>query len=50
MISKLIGHKSYSDNIKNKIEIIEKNEYIYFDEEDFLKSVARHMKLNNIIT
>ena len=48
LISKLIGHKSYSDNIKNNIEIIENNEYIYFDEEDFLKSVARNMKQNNI--
>ena len=50
LMSKLSGHKSYSDIIKNKIEIIGQNEYIYFDEEDFLKSVVKHMKQNNIIT
>ena len=50
LMSKLSGHKSYSDIIKNKIEITEQNEYIYFDEKDFLKSIIKRMKQNNIIT
>ena len=49
LMSKLSGHKSYSDIIKNKIEIIEKNEYIYFDEDQFVDCILKRMRQNNII-
>ena len=44
LMSKLSGHKSYSDIIKNKIKIIDNNEYIYFDEESFARHVLKHIK------
>ena len=43
-MSKLSGHRTYSDVIKNKIKIIDYNEYIYFDEESFTRSVLKHIK------
>ena len=49
LMSKLSGHKSYSDVVKCTIEIIDKNEYIYFDETTFVKNVLEHMKQNNFI-
>ena len=49
LMSKLSGHKSYSDIIKNKIEIIDKSEYIYFDEDEFVNCILKRMKQNNII-
>ena len=49
LMSKLSGHKSVSDIIKNKIEFIDKNEYIYFDDTDFIKCVLKRMKQNDII-
>ena len=50
LMSKLSGHKSYSDIIKNKIKIIDENEYIFFDEKTFVKSVIKHMKQNHLIS
>ena len=44
LMSKLSGHKSYSDIIKNNIKIIDNNEYIYFDEESFTRHVLKHIK------
>ena len=44
LMSKLSGHRTYSDVIKNKIKIIDYNEYIYFDEESFTRSVLKHIK------
>lgn len=49
LMSKLSGHRTYSDVIKNKIKIIEQNEYIFFEENDFSKFVIKHMRQNNII-
>ena len=49
LMSKLSGHRTYSDVIKNKIKIIEQNEYIFFEEDAFVKCVIKHMKQNNII-
>jgi len=49
LMSKLSGHISYSDIIKNKIKIIDSNEYIFFDEKTFTKSVLKHMKQNHLI-
>ena len=50
LMSKLSGHKSYSDIIKNKIKIIDENEYIFFDEKTFIKSVLKHMKQTHLIS
>ena len=50
LMSNLSGHKSYSDIIKNGIEIISDNEYIYFDKSAFVKCVLKHMKQNNLIS
>jgi len=50
LMSKLSGHKSYSDILKNKIKIIDENEYIFFDEKAFIKSVLKHMKQNHLIS
>ena len=49
LMSKLSGHQSFSDIIKNKIKMIDRNEYIYFDENDFIKKVKKHMKESNFI-
>ena len=49
LMSKLSGHKTYSDVIKNKIEIKEQNEYIFFDENAFANCITKHMKQNNLI-
>ena len=49
LMSKLSGHKSYSDIIKSKIEIRDNNEYIYFDDTTFLNCILKRMKQNNII-
>ena len=48
-MSKLSGHQSFSDIIKNEIKIIDRNEYIYFDENDFIEKVKKHMKESNFI-
>ena len=49
LMSKLSGHITYSDVIRNKIKIIEQNEYIFFEEDAFVKCVMKHMKQNNMI-
>ena len=49
LMSKLSGHKSYSEVKKKKIEIVEHNEFIYFDKDDFVKCILKRMKENNII-
>jgi hypothetical protein len=43
LMSKLSGHRTYSNVIKNKIKIIDYNEYIYFDEKSFTRSVLKHI-------
>ena len=49
LMSKLSGHISYSDIVKNTIKIIDNNEYVYFDETTFVKCVLKHMKHNRLI-
>ena len=49
LMSKLSGHKSFSDIIKSKIEIIDKNEYIYFDDIAFVNCMLKRMKQSNIM-
>ena len=48
-MSKLSGHKSFADIIKNEIKIINNNEYIFFDKEEFIKCVLNHMNGINFI-
>ena len=43
----LSGHKFYSSNIKYKQRIIDDNEYLFLDSEDFIKSILNLMKENN---
>ena len=49
LMSKLSGHQSFSDVIQNKIKIIGKSEYIYFDGNDFVKNIKKNMKESNFI-
>ncbi len=44
LMSKLSGHKTFADIIKNEIKFIDTNEYIYFNEDDFIKKVLKNMK------
>ncbi len=46
LMSKLSGHKTYSDIIKKRIKIIDKNEYIFFNENDFANCVLKRLKEN----
>lgn len=46
LMSKLSGHKTYSDIINNRIKIIDKNEYIFFNENDFANCVLKRLKEN----
>lgn len=43
LMSKLSGHKSYSDVVKNTIKIVDSNEYVYFDEQSFIKCIQKHL-------
>ena len=45
----LSGHKIYSDYIKSQVRIIEDSEYVFFNVDDFAKSVLDHMKENNYL-
>ena len=49
LMSKLSGHKSYSDIIKNKIIELNQNEYIFFDGISFIQSVLKNMKKNQFL-
>jgi hypothetical protein len=46
-MSAMSGHITYSDIIKANVEIINENEYIFFNENEFVKSVLNHMGQNN---
>ena len=45
----LSGHKTYSDIIQSEIQIVEDNEMVYFNVNDFVNSVMDHMKESNFI-
>ena len=49
MMSKLSGHKSHSEIIKNKIININTNEFVFFDHLSFIASVLKNMKKNKFI-
>ena len=47
LMSSLSGHMTYSDLIKNKVNIDDGNENISFEPKSFVKSVLNHMLQNN---
>lgn len=49
LMSKLSGHKSYSEIIKNKIINLDTNEFIFFDHLPFIRSILKNMKKNKFI-
>ena len=49
LMSKLSGHKTYSEIIKSKTLFINKNEYIFFEGSNFIESVLKNMKYNKFI-
>lgn len=49
IMSSLSGHKTYSDIIKSKVKIINDNEIIFFNVDDFAKIVLNRMKECNFI-
>ena len=49
IMSSLSGHKSYSDIIKSEKKYINNNEFIYFDESEFIKNALKHIKENNFL-
>ena len=46
-ISSLSGHKTYSIILKSKHKIINKNEVLFFNPNEFIESVLRLIKENN---
>ena len=46
LMSILSGHKTYSDIIKANIKKIKGSETVFFNVNDFTKSVLKHMKEN----
>ena len=49
LMSKLSGHKSYSEIIKNKIINLDTNEFIFFDHLPVIRSILKNMKKNKFI-
>ena len=49
LMASLSGHKTYSDIIPSSIKMIDTNENVFFDEEQFVDRVLSHMKENNLI-
>ena len=48
-MSRLSGHKTYTDYIKHNIKIIDDNENFFFDANDFVRTIKENMKLNDLI-
>ena len=49
LMSALSGHVTYSDLIKNQNRLYKGNRNVFFDVEDFAKSVLKHMKDNGFL-
>ena len=49
LMASLSGHKTYSDVISSEERIIDTNENIFFNEEQFVQKVLSHMKESNMI-
>ena len=47
MMSAMSGHITYSDIIEANVKNINGNEYVFFNENEFAKSVLKHMQQNN---
>ena len=47
LMSVLSGHRTYVDQINNKIDKVNGNEMVSFDEDEFVKCVLKNMKENN---
>ena len=48
-MSRLSGHKTYTDYIKHNKKIIDDNENFFFDANDFVRTIKENMKLNDLI-
>ena len=49
LFASLSGHKTYSDSIESTKKIVDTNELIFFNEDQFVNKVLSHMKENNLI-
>ena len=49
LMSALSGHKTYDDYVNNKIDKVDGNEMVSFDEDEFVQVVLKNMKENNFI-
>jgi hypothetical protein len=49
LFASLSGHKTYSDTIESTKKIVDTNELIFFNEDQFVNKVLSHMKENNLI-
>ena len=49
VMSAVSGHITYSDIIKSETKIIDSNEYIFFNANDFCNKVLEHLKETNLI-
>jgi len=48
-MSRLSGHKTYTDYISHNIKEIDDNENFFFDANDFAKTIIQNMKLNGLL-
>lgn len=50
LMSCLSGHKTYSDIICTDVKRINNSEYLFFDENELIKSILKHMEENNFFS
>jgi hypothetical protein len=48
-MSRLSGHKTYTEFISHNRKIIDDNENFFFDANDFVRTIKENMKLNNLL-
>lgn len=49
-MSRLSGHKTYTDYISHNIKVIEDNNNFFFDANDFVRTIKENMKLNGLLS
>ena len=49
-MSRLSGHKTYTDYISHNIKVIEDNNNFFFDANDFVRTIKENMKLNDLLS
>ena len=49
LFASLSGHKVYRDIIKAEVKKVDGNEYLFFNEKEFVKSVINHVKKNFLV-